>query len=255
MWNLLATSLYLRNGKQSETLAELWRNSDLARLLGFREIGPNIYRLPSSSALSRFHVRLKEASSVREVFNHTVKALAEENPDFGKHTALDASDVRTHARAKKLRKEDTGTELTQNADESDNEPTRRTMTYAGAETDRSSHKFRCPLGAGAKDQCPFFDSCQAGPAGTQGRQVRISFETDIRRFAPIYPRSKRWKRLYNGRSAVERINSYAKEVLPLERHALRGKATIELRVLLAAITINVRTLNSLRRAKALADAA
>ncbi len=40
MWNLLATSLFLRNGKQSETLAELRRNSDLARLLGFREIDP-----------------------------------------------------------------------------------------------------------------------------------------------------------------------------------------------------------------------
>ncbi len=45
------------------------------------------------------------------------------------------------------------------------------------------------------------------------------------------------------------------EVLPLERHALRAKAAIELRVLLAAITINVRTLNSLRRVKALVNAA
>ena len=430
MWNLLATSLYLRNGKQTETLAELRRNSDLARLLGFREIGPNLYLLPSSSALSRFHVKLKKLHSVRELFNSTVAALTQENPDFGKHTALDASDVRTHARAKRLRKEDTeATQKTEGqevvlqqeseaasaqaahdgeqeettssdpeaswsiktktwegtdgekrktkkstfgykmyldtdttipgivsvevetgsysdskkalpmidsgqerlpegrrktvamdkgfdsednvrgawkrgiaaiipvrevprkldqlpkqdreeaikagsnivkdkytgevacydasagVEENENEPTRRTMTYAGAETDRSSHKFRCPLGANAKDQCAFFDSCQAGPAGAQGRQVRIPFEADIRRFAPIYPRSKRWKRLYNGRSAVERINSYAKEVLPLERHALRGKDTIELRVLLAAITINVRTLNSLRCAKSLANAA
>ena len=441
MWNLLATSLYLRNGKQSETLAELRRNSDLARLLGFRELAPNIYRLPSSSALSRFHVKLKDRANVRELFNGTVAALAEENPDFGKHTAIDASDVRTHARAKKVRTEDTeatpkteesaaveqagrevvsqqggeaasveeaegGKEKTTSSDpdaswsvktktwegtngeerkttkstfgfkmyldtdttipgivsvevetgsysdskkalpmidsglerlpagrretvamdkgfdsednvrgawerdivaivpvrevpkkldqlpkedreeaiepgsnivrdkytgevacydakpsasasenENENVPTRRTMTYAGAEIDRSSHKFRCPLGATAKDECPFFDSCKAGPAGSQGRQVRISFKTDIRRFAPIYPRSKRWKRLYNGRSAVERINSYAKEVLPLERHALRGKAAIELRVLLVAMTINVRTINSLRHAKVLANAA
>ena len=138
---------------------------------------------------------------------------------------------------------------------SDDGPTRRTMTYAGAELDRSSHKFRCTLGARAKEECPFFESCSAGPAGQQGRQVRISFETDIRRFAPIYPQSKRWRRLYNGRSAVERMNSYAKEVLPLERHALRGKKAIELRALLTAITINVRTLNSLRRARSLPDAA
>ena len=72
-------------------------------------------------------------------------------------------------------------------------------------------------------------------------------KTDYRRFAPVYPRSKRWKRLYNGRSAVERINSYLKDVLPLERHCLRGRNAIKLRVLLGSITINVRTLLTLRR--------
>ncbi len=51
------------------------------------------------------------------------------------------------------------------------------------------------------------------------------------------------------------MNSYAKEVLPLERHALRGKKAIELRALLIAITINVRTMTSLRRAKSQAIAA
>jgi hypothetical protein len=38
MWNLIAVGLYLRNGKFSELLGELRRNSDLARLLGFEEI-------------------------------------------------------------------------------------------------------------------------------------------------------------------------------------------------------------------------
>ena len=71
-------------------------------------------------------------------------------------------------------------------------------------------------------------------------------ELDPRRFAPVYPRSKRWKRLYNGRSAVERVNAYLKDVLPLERHALRGRAAIKLRVLLASMTLNLRTLMMLR---------
>jgi hypothetical protein len=66
-------------------------------------------------------------------------------------------------------------------------------------------------------------------------------ETDIRRFAPVYPRSKKWKRHYNGRSSVERVNSYLKEVLRLEDHCLRGLKTISLRVLLAATTLNLRT--------------
>ena len=80
-------------------------------------------------------------------------------------------------------------------------------------------------------------------------------KTDYRRFAPVYPRSKRWKRLYNGRSAVERINSYLKEVLKLEQHCLRGKNAIKLRVLLAGITLNARTLIGVRKAALASQAA
>ena len=80
-------------------------------------------------------------------------------------------------------------------------------------------------------------------------------KTDVRRFAPIYPRSKKWQRLYNGRSAVERANGYLKEVLRLERHCLRGLKAIKLRVLLGAITLNLRTLLALRAAKAQREAA
>jgi hypothetical protein len=135
------------------------------------------------------------------------------------------------------------------------EPTRRAMKYAGFESGRDAHKFRCPLGASAPTACRAFGSCSAGPSGSLGRQVRIPMETDPRRFAPVYPRSKRWKRLYNGRSAVERINSYVKGVLQLERHCLRGRNAIKLRVLVASITLNVRTLVSLRQKAAAADAA
>jgi hypothetical protein len=130
------------------------------------------------------------------------------------------------------------------------EPIRREMKHAGFEKDRDTHKFRCPLGASAGTTCSAFSTCSAGPCGKQGRQVRIEMKTDIRRFAPIYPRSKKWHRLYNGRSAVERINSYLKEVLRLEDHCLRGLKAIGLRVLLAAITLNLRTLLVLRAAKA-----
>ncbi len=127
---------------------------------------------------------------------------------------------------------------------------RREMKYAGFEKDRETHKFRCPLGAAAPSSCSAFGTCSAGGCGNQGRQVRVEMETDIRRFAPIYPRSKKWKRLYNGRTAVERVNSYLKEVLRLEDHCLRGLAAIDLRVLLASVTLNIRTVLALRAAKA-----
>ena len=128
------------------------------------------------------------------------------------------------------------------------EPIRREMKYAGFDKEREVHKFRCPLGAAAATSCKAFASCSAGLGGEQGRQVRVDMKTDYRRFAPVYPRSKKWERLYDGRTAVERVNSYIKEVLRLEAHCLRGLKTINTRVLLAAVTLNLRTLLALRAA-------
>jgi Transposase DDE domain len=135
------------------------------------------------------------------------------------------------------------------------EPIRREMKYAGFEKDRETHKFRCPLAGAARTTCSAFGNCSAGGCGNQGRQVRVDMETDIRRFAPVYPRSKKWKRAYRGRTAAERVNSYVKEVLRLEDHCLRGLAAISLRVLLASVTLNIRTLLALRAAKAAKAAA
>ena len=392
MWNLVGTAMFLRRARFSELLAELRRNSDLARLLGFEEIGPNRYRLPSSWNVSRLYAKLKEPhyqELLQKVHQETVKLLTVEEPGLGKDTAFDASDVRSHARparkdpegkekpssdpeaswsVKTKRWEDSqgrqreetkstfgyklyaavdtrvpavlavetktgktsdqemalpmleraqknlgegrigtwsmdkGFDSTENVrgcfergvapivpvrDVPQNleslpredrevpltsggnvvwdrysggvycyerlpngEVQRRPMIYGGFEASRETHKFRCPLGASAAGGCAVFGTCAAGTSGAQGRQIRVPMETDYRRFAPIYPRSKRWKRLYNGRTAVERINSYLKEVLRLEDHCLRGMAAISVRVLLASITINVRTLVAVRAMKA-----
>lgn len=129
------------------------------------------------------------------------------------------------------------------------ESTRRELHYAGFDKKRESHKFRCPLGANAANTCTAYETCSAGSCGKHGRQVRVPMAIDVRRFAPIYPRSKKWKRLYNGRSATERANGYLKSVLRLEDHCLRGHAAIEVRVLLGAITLNLRTILALRAAR------
>jgi hypothetical protein len=125
-------------------------------------------------------------------------------------------------------------------------PLRRQMKYGGFDKNREAHKFRCPLGSSAAEGCSCFKTCSAGASGNQGRQVRISMTIDIRRYASVYPGSKRWQRLYDGRSAVERVNSYLKGVLRLEDHCLRGQSAISLRVFLATITLNTRTLLALR---------
>ncbi len=394
MWRLMGVKLFLRKGRFSDLIAELRRNADFARLLGFNERLPGVFDLPDASAICRMHIKLKGdayQARIKRVQEKTVELLRREDPTIGVHTAEDSTDVRTHGhparhegdpekekpstdpdaawsvktkrwvdREGKSREEkkstfgykacfnvdvthpvvievqtvtgskndqllaipvlegavrivgpgvmetcaeDKGFDSTGNVRDAyqklgvalivpvrdvpekleelpredrevalepggnvvrdiysgevacydrtkSAEPIRRVMSYAGFEKDREAHKFRCPLGAAAGTSCPAFGSCSAGPSGKQGRQVRVEMETDVRRFAPIYPRSKKWERLYNGRSAVERVNSYLKEVLRLEDHCLRGLKTISLRVLLAATTLNLRTLLVLRAARA-----
>ncbi len=134
-------------------------------------------------------------------------------------------------------------------DSSGTEAHRREMVYAGFDGSRKSHKFRCPV-ATLGQPCPYFDRCTAGRNGPNSRQVRIPMRTDPRRFAPVYPRSYRWKKLYRDRTSVERYNSYVKEVLCLNDHCVRGKEAIHLRVLLSAITVNIQTLLRIKRTKA-----
>ncbi len=393
-WRLVAVQLFLRKGRVSDLLAEVRRNGDFARLLGFSECLPGEFALPQDYVISRMNAKLKDDEyqvRLKRIQEKTVALLRSEDPTIGKHTAEDSTDVRTHGHParhegdqekekpatdpeatwsvktkrwvdKKGKKreetkstfgykaclnvdvrqpvvievqtvtgstsdqdlaapvlqgsvrilgrgvmetcaEDKGFDSAENVrtayqdlgvavivpvrdvpeklaempredrevglapggnvvrdiytgeiacyDRSKSaEPIRREMKYAGFEKDREAHKFRCALGASAETTCSAFATCSAGPCGKQGRQVRVEMKTDIRRFAPIYPRSKKWHRLYNGRSAVERVNSYLKEVLRLEDHCLRGLKAIGLRVLLASITLNLRTLLVLRAAKA-----
>ncbi len=394
MWRFMAVKLFLRKGKYSDLIAELRRNADFARLLGFKEHLPGDFDLPDASAVCRMHTKLKSdayQARIKRVQEKTVELLRREDPTIGKNTAEDSTDVRTHghdARHKgdpekekpstdpeaswsvktkvkvdkegKKREEkkskfgykaclnvdvhqpvvievqtvtgskndqllampvlqgavrilgpevmetctmDKGFDSEETVRDSFQdlgvtavvpvrdvpekleekpredrevalepggnvvrdiytgevacydrskgaEPIRREMIYAGFEKDRETHKFRCPLGAAAGASCSAFGNCSAGSCGKQGRQVRVQMDTDVRRFAPIYPRSKKWRRIYNGRTSVERVNSYLKEVLRLEDHCLRGLKAISLRVLLAATTLNLRTLLVLRAARA-----
>lgn len=394
MWQLMAVHLFLRKGRFSDLIAELRRNGDFARLLGFEECMPGLFDLPDATVVCRMHLKLKSDSYqalIKRLQEKTVELLRREDPTIGQHTAEDSTDIRTHGHParhegdpekkrpstdpeaswsvktkrwtnKEGQKreetkstfgykaclnvdvvqpvvievqtvsgstndqllaipmlegavrivgretmetcaEDKGFDSTENVKEAyqdlgvavivpvrdvpdkleqlprenrevglesggnvvrdiytgevacyeqakSGEVVRREMKYAGFEKDRATHKFRCPLGTAASTACSAFGTCSAGSCGKQGRQVRVEMKTDFRRFASIYPRSKKWKRLYNGRSAVERVNSYLKEVLRLEDHSVRGLKAISLRVLLAASTLNLRTLLVLRADRA-----
>ena len=84
------------------------------------------------------------------------------------------------------------------------EPVRHPMAYIGHEQARRTIKYRCP----ARHEgwtCPSDQRCNAGK--TYGKTVRVPRDIDLRRFPPIPRATKKFERLYKGRTAVERVNA------------------------------------------------
>jgi hypothetical protein len=86
-------------------------------------------------------------------------------------------------------------------------PVKHAMAYTGHEPSRGTIKYRCP----AQHQgweCPMSDVCNAGK--TYGLTVRVKQDVDLRRFPAIPRATKKFERLYKGRTAVERVNARMK---------------------------------------------
>jgi len=84
---------------------------------------------------------------------------------------------------------------------------RHPMSYIGYEPQRETLKYRCP----AKHEgwsCPMSDVCNAGKS--YGMTVRVPREIDLRRFPSLPRATKKFERLYKGRTAVERVNARLK---------------------------------------------
>lgn len=98
----------------------------------------------------------------------------------------------------------------------------REMCNGGFEKDRNTLKKLCPakqmgISCEGQDQCPI----------AQG--IRIPLSTDRRIFTPIDRSSYKWKREYNKRTAVERVNSRLDVSFGFELHTIRGMAKMKLR--------------------------
>jgi Transposase DDE domain/Transposase domain (DUF772) len=87
------------------------------------------------------------------------------------------------------------------------DPIRHPMSYIGHERDRGTLKYRCPARHEGWD-CPSDARCNG--ERTYGLTVRVKQEIDLRRFPSIPRATKRFGRLYKGRTAVERVNGRLK---------------------------------------------
>jgi hypothetical protein len=84
---------------------------------------------------------------------------------------------------------------------------RHPMAYIGHEPDRQALKYRCP----AKHEgweCPMSAICNAGKS--YGKTIRVPREFDLRRFPELPRATKKFERLYKGRTSVERVNARLK---------------------------------------------
>lgn len=84
---------------------------------------------------------------------------------------------------------------------------RHKMAYIGYEPQRETIKYRCP----ARHEgwaCPHDAVCNAGKS--YGKTVRVDRAIDLRRFPPIPRATKKFERMYKGRTSVERVNARLK---------------------------------------------
>ncbi len=86
-------------------------------------------------------------------------------------------------------------------------PVRHQMAYIGHEPERETLKYRCPAKHEGWD-CPMSTICNAGKS--YGKTTRVDRELDPRRFPSLPRATKKFERMYKGRTSVERVNARLK---------------------------------------------
>jgi hypothetical protein len=104
--------------------------------------------------------------------------------------------------------------------------TQRQMAYGGFERDRETLKYRCPAehygyACAGRECCPI------------GKAVRVPRAEDPRIFTPLPRPTMKWDRLYDERTAVERVNSRLDVSFGFEHHTIRGLKKMRTRCALA----------------------
>jgi len=99
-------------------------------------------------------------------------------------------------------------------------------------------KWRCPAALG-KLECPRY----TGAKGTRcslspyGLTIKLPLAQDWRRHTPVPRETKKWRRLYRRRTAVERVFSRLKGHLLLDVLRVRGLSKVRVRLTLSLVTM------------------
>lgn len=117
----------------------------------------------------------------------------------------------------------------------------RQMVYGGFEEKRETLKYICPalaygITCKGASQCPIYL-----------KSIRIPLKEDPRVFTPVARSSYKWKKLYDKRTSVERVNSRIEVSFGFERHYIRGLQKMKLRCGLALSVMLAIALGRLRQ--------
>jgi len=122
----------------------------------------------------------------------------------------------------------------------------RDLFFVGFERDREALKYRCPAVACGLT-CAGRQECERqADVGSFGRVIRVPLELDRRIFTPIARPTAKWKKAYNRRSSIERVNSRMDQVFQFEHHTIRGQAKMQARVALSLIVMLAMALGRIR---------
>ena len=104
--------------------------------------------------------------------------------------------------------------------------TQREMANGGFEKDRNTLKKLCPVK-------PYGIECKGQAQCPVAQGIRIPLSTDRRIFTPIDRASYKWRKEYDKRTTVERVNSRMDVSFGFELHTIRGMSKMKLRCGLA----------------------
>ena len=112
-------------------------------------------------------------------------------------------------------------------------------------------KYRCPEKSGLL--CCLLEHKKTDRCSTSdyGQVVKLDMRDDPRRYVPVPRETKKWKRLYKMRTAVERVNSRLKDNLILDELRVRGNSKVKARVglnllVMLAIAVGMAERNRLK---------
>ena len=106
------------------------------------------------------------------------------------------------------------------------------MTYWGRDGD--CLKGRCPVVAGQVDQCRCFGRCSSSEYGAVWK---VDVHKDLRKMPGLGRETNKFRRLYDKRSAVERVNARLKEYLLADDLTIRTLLKVKMHLNLALVVM------------------